>query len=72
MKDLVHLKLKYSEDKPALCGEKSYTYRPISTYLKYPNLNGFPYYHYTEDYEWCPDCITHPNVIMAKLNGTNV
>jgi len=68
----VHLTLKYNfgYGRPTLCGEQSYTYQFINFYLKRPNLDD--YFIYDKDYEWCPDCITHPDAIMARLNGTNV
>jgi len=66
----MHLRLDYAYGKPPLCGKQSNNYQYVETYLKYPNLND--YYHYNKGYEWCQDCITHPDVIMARLNETNV
>jgi len=70
MKDLVHLKYSFGYNKPALCGEQSYTYQFINSYLKRPNLPD--YFIYDKDYEWCPDCTNHPDLVMVVLSGTNV
>jgi len=68
----IHLRLEYGTP-TTLCGDQSdiYTYL-IITYFKYPNLDGYNFYPNSVPCEWCPDCITHPDVIIAKLNGTNV
>jgi len=67
----IHLKLRYSYDIPTLCGLKysvEFNYwHIISTYLRYPDL-----YDKNTDFDWCPDCANHPDIIMARLNETNV
>jgi len=56
----IHLKLEYTNN--TLCGKQSLPYLFIDAYLKNPNLDGY----------WCPDCINHPDLVMARLNRTNV
>jgi len=68
---LVHLKYSFGYNKPTLCGNKSDSYEFAETYLKYPNFADFPYSS-NLNRKWCPDCITHPDLVMAVLNGTNV
>jgi len=66
MKDLVHLVTSYRE--PTLCGNLFGASWLVSTYIVHPNLNEYT----IQDYKWCPDCLKHPEVVMARLNGTNV
>jgi len=69
---LVHLKDNDDDHtKPTLCGKQSNTYKYLKTYLVYPNLCDY-LIQYPKDYEWCPDCTNHPEVVMVRLNGTNV
>jgi len=62
---LVHLRLSRT-DPNNLCDKQSILWHNISTYIQNPSWD------YTISYAWCPDCIKHPDVIMATLNRSNV
>jgi len=64
MKDLVHLK--YSFGCNNLCNKQSILWHTIDTYIHDPTWN------YISGYAWCPDCLKHPDLVMAALNKTNV
>jgi len=68
----VHLSLTMRA--PTLCGAPYMLWQYVNTYIKCPDLrNGYYYPYYTkETNKWCPDCLKHPDVVMAALNGSNV
>jgi len=80
MKELVHLVIEY--EGPILCGRlfgvswlvkgRLDMARLVRTYIAHPNLTDYHQYNEKDLYQWCPDCIKHPEVIIAKLNETNV
>jgi len=59
--NIVHIAMNYNE--PTLCGSYSSKYVHITTYINYLN---------PRSYRWCPDCVKHPDLVMARLNETNV
>jgi len=68
--NIVHIVTIRSPDK-ALCGNNSpYSHCVyVQTYTMSPNM----FDHYlASTYEWCPDCLKHPEVVMTTLNRTNV
>jgi len=68
---LIHLKFKAFG--AILCGARAPfgQYQFTNNYIKHPNLNDYIGF-YRKNYKWCPDCLKHPEVVMARLNETNV
>jgi len=60
---------------PALCGSEHYHvyYVSLKEYMRNSNLTYWFYFSLSDNkYEWCQECVTHPDLVMARLNETNV